>query len=326
MDLLSSDMENTNNYLDTRETSETSEQPPTGILAGRKPVLSTDSATLFDDWKTPLLWAIENQQHACAAELMNWGARTDTCDRRGNTALHVACFVGDPDMTRLICKHTMELNSLNSDGCSPLHIAAKHGFLKTVRELLLAGANPEVRNKSISPYVMFHLNLNCMQFGRYTLMQIRLVFTGDSPESLVNMLHKGRLLFQLVGYSRYRKIHSNSAESLICDVFKQLNVLHQATSCFTCYNIRCRDKCIVLTWLESYRRHSVMRMTMTASRLSGRELKKLRSQHEELSVQAVRLDQRNTGYHRDKQILLLPERPFQQLAIRMTHAYLTNTE
>ncbi|KAG5454263.1 Death-associated protein kinase 1, partial [Clonorchis sinensis] len=99
------------------------------------------------DWKTPLLWAIENLQHACAAELMKCGARTDTCDRRGNTALHVACFVGDPDMTRLICKHTMDLNSLNTDGCSPLHVAAKHGFLKTVRELLLAGANPEVRSK-----------------------------------------------------------------------------------------------------------------------------------------------------------------------------------
>ncbi|KER25714.1 hypothetical protein T265_06887 [Opisthorchis viverrini] len=30
----------------------------------------------------------------------------------------------------------------------------------------------------------------------------------------------------------------NSAESLVCGVFKQMSVLHQATSCFSCYDIR----------------------------------------------------------------------------------------
>ncbi|KAG5441312.1 hypothetical protein CSKR_113672 [Clonorchis sinensis] len=30
----------------------------------------------------------------------------------------------------------------------------------------------------------------------------------------------------------------NQAESLVCDVFRQLNVLHQAASCSSCYDIR----------------------------------------------------------------------------------------
>ncbi|KAG5453209.1 hypothetical protein CSKR_110728 [Clonorchis sinensis] len=30
----------------------------------------------------------------------------------------------------------------------------------------------------------------------------------------------------------------NPAESLVCDVSRQLNVLHQATSCSSCYDIR----------------------------------------------------------------------------------------
>ncbi|KAG5449329.1 hypothetical protein CSKR_100589 [Clonorchis sinensis] len=48
--------------------------------------------------------------------------------------------------------------------------------------------------------------------NKFTHLQIRLVFTGDSSESLVygvfqmNVLHTGRLMFQLVRYSRYRSI------------------------------------------------------------------------------------------------------------------------
>ncbi|KER33621.1 hypothetical protein T265_00512 [Opisthorchis viverrini] len=73
---------------------------------------------------------------------------------------------------------------------------------------------------------------------------ISLTSTGDSIESLIydvlqlNVLHTGRLMFQLVRYSRYRSIFSqrkllkwfltstgDSIESLIYDVL-QLNVLH----------------------------------------------------------------------------------------------------
>ncbi|KAG5451292.1 hypothetical protein CSKR_106576 [Clonorchis sinensis] len=49
-------------------------------------------------------------------------------------------------------------------------------------------------------------------FDKYTHLQINLVFTGDSSESLVydvrqlNVPHTGHLMFQLVRYSRYRSI------------------------------------------------------------------------------------------------------------------------
>ncbi|KAG5450474.1 hypothetical protein CSKR_103768 [Clonorchis sinensis] len=51
-------------------------------------------------------------------------------------------------------------------------------------------------------------------FDKYTHLQINLVFTEDSAESLVydilqlNVLHKGCVVFQLVRYSRYRSIFS----------------------------------------------------------------------------------------------------------------------
>ncbi|KAG5450664.1 hypothetical protein CSKR_108786 [Clonorchis sinensis] len=76
----------------------------------------------------------------------------------------------------------------------------------------------------VSVNLMFRSKQNCTKlakythllstFDKYTQLQINLVFTEDSSESLVygvpqlNVLHKGCLMFQLVGYSRYRSIFS----------------------------------------------------------------------------------------------------------------------
>ncbi|KER23469.1 hypothetical protein T265_08636 [Opisthorchis viverrini] len=59
-----------------------------------------------------------------------------------------------------------------------------------------------------------HCPSNIHKFDKYTHLQINLVCTRDSTESLVydvpqlNMLHTGRIMFQLVRYSRYRSIFS----------------------------------------------------------------------------------------------------------------------
>ncbi|KAG5442000.1 hypothetical protein CSKR_106961 [Clonorchis sinensis] len=38
------------------------------------------------------------------------------------------------------------------------------------------------------------------------------------------------------------KLTWNPAESPVCDVFRQLNVLHQAASCSSCYDIQVEQK------------------------------------------------------------------------------------
>ncbi|GAA56038.1 homeobox protein SMOX-3 [Clonorchis sinensis] len=59
------------------------------------------------------------------------------------------------------------------------------------------------RSPRVSVNLMFYLNPNWTDFEKYTNLQINLVFTGDSNESLVydvlqlNMLHTGRLMVQL---------------------------------------------------------------------------------------------------------------------------------
>ncbi|KER31349.1 hypothetical protein T265_13000, partial [Opisthorchis viverrini] len=89
-----------------------------------------------------------------------------------------------------------------------------------------------------------HLNLsfmmfyNCMGFSletrgatidKYTHLQINLVFTRDSTESLaydilqLNVLHTGRLMFQLPRYSRYRSIYSQGS------LYEEVQILQSQT-------------------------------------------------------------------------------------------------
>ncbi|KAG5450639.1 hypothetical protein CSKR_100115, partial [Clonorchis sinensis] len=60
---------------------------------------------------------------------------------------------------------------------------------------------------------MFYLNPNCTNFTNHT------------------QLHTN-----LFGFCE--RLTWNPAESLVCDVFRQLNVLHKAASCSSCYDIR----------------------------------------------------------------------------------------
>ncbi|KAG5447103.1 hypothetical protein CSKR_107603 [Clonorchis sinensis] len=60
--------------------------------------------------------------------------------------------------------------------------------------------------------LVFYMNPNWADFDKYTHLHINLVFTRDSTGSLVcdilqlNVLHKDRLMFQLIQYSRNRSI------------------------------------------------------------------------------------------------------------------------
>ncbi|KAG5452639.1 hypothetical protein CSKR_113653 [Clonorchis sinensis] len=53
---------------------------------------------------------------------------------------------------------------------------------------------------------------------------------------LLKILRQPTTGFALLGV--HQRLTWNPAESPVCDVSRQLNVLHQAASCFSCYDIR----------------------------------------------------------------------------------------
>ena len=66
-----------------------------------------------------------------------------TRDEGGRTGLHLA--VRHPEATQFLLSHGADPNAReNGDNVTPLHLAAAHGLLESVRILLDAGADPSI--------------------------------------------------------------------------------------------------------------------------------------------------------------------------------------
>ena len=75
----------------------------------------------------------------------------DRCDvcflQDGSTPLHAAAWKGwSRCVAALSHGRNAQLSLANKKGFSPLHLACQNGHNQSCRELLLAGAEPDVRN------------------------------------------------------------------------------------------------------------------------------------------------------------------------------------
>ncbi|MBL0319994.1 MAG: ankyrin repeat domain-containing protein [Alphaproteobacteria bacterium] len=70
-------------------------------------------------------------------------------DLNGNTGLHYLVQRAEsiPNLADFI-KKDLDINAVNNDGLTALHLAASHGHVKAVQQLIKAGANHELLDKS----------------------------------------------------------------------------------------------------------------------------------------------------------------------------------
>lgn len=118
---------------------------------------------------------------------------------QGNTPLHEAASRGFSRCVKLICApppskpqqkqksrlkervantiealHSNTLNIINNEGLSALHLAAQNGHNQSSRELLMAGADPDVQNKVRSKIYLCILNQkNKYLSARLTCLNIK---------------------------------------------------------------------------------------------------------------------------------------------------------
>ncbi|MGD2033553.1 MAG: ankyrin repeat domain-containing protein, partial [Bacteroidales bacterium] len=79
--------------------------------------------------------------------IQEYGANANSIDSEGRLPLHNAAINRHPDVVRLLLGSTKNINlQENSLGNTPLHIAAINGDLKSVEQLIDAGAKPDLRN------------------------------------------------------------------------------------------------------------------------------------------------------------------------------------
>jgi hypothetical protein len=79
-------------------------------------------------------------------KLLEEGCNPNTRDSDGWTPLHWAAKEGYVNVARLLLERGADLNARDNNGATPLHVAALYGRANVVKLLLEEGANPNVRD------------------------------------------------------------------------------------------------------------------------------------------------------------------------------------
>ena len=109
--------------------------------------------------RTALVTAIANDHEDAAWALLENDADTDTADFFGGTALCYAAMRGCTDLVRALAGSTHRVNEPGLSGNPALLHAAGSEHVGAVRELLLAGANPNSRSAGgLTPLMVASVN------------------------------------------------------------------------------------------------------------------------------------------------------------------------
>ncbi|BAE50499.1 ankyrin repeat domain-containing protein [Paramagnetospirillum magneticum] len=92
--------------------------------------------------RTPLDWALADENLATALSLLDHGADIKTIGRGGISFLHLAAKTGRNDLIRRFLAAGLDVNYSTFKRVTPLHFASGEGHLESVRLLLEAGAKP----------------------------------------------------------------------------------------------------------------------------------------------------------------------------------------
>lgn len=97
-----------------------------------------------------LAWALMLDRREIALMLMKAGSRVDDAARtrlQGSTMLHLAAKSGDLRIVREIIKRGGDVNEIDSAGQTPLHIAAQLGHVQVAEQLVRDGAKVNLRDR-----------------------------------------------------------------------------------------------------------------------------------------------------------------------------------
>lgn len=112
-----------------------------------------DITTADKEGITPLMWACAYGNLKVCEMLIDLGADVNQTDIEGRTSLMFACDECDecdehPEITRLLLAKDARPNQQAIDGTTALMMACKKGQIESIKLLMAANANPEIKDKN----------------------------------------------------------------------------------------------------------------------------------------------------------------------------------
>jgi ankyrin repeat domain-containing protein 50 len=99
---------------------------------------------------TALQRAIDENVISVVQKMINWNVKLDTTDRFDRNLLHSAAINGRYTILEMLLRtsNVPDINAQGSNGETPLHDAAKMGYVKSAKVLLDHGARTDILDKS----------------------------------------------------------------------------------------------------------------------------------------------------------------------------------
>jgi len=109
--------------------------------------MMTQSTGPFDQWSTPLHYAMEKENDSILKLLIRQGAAdVNACDCAGASPLHVAASIGRSNHVKLLLENGADINAINGKEATALHVAAGKGDHETAQLLIQHGTRLDLRN------------------------------------------------------------------------------------------------------------------------------------------------------------------------------------
>lgn len=117
--------------------------PEIKILLEANPQLITSAD---ESGNTPLHLSVRQKQPETVAYFLGKGADVNSVNTNRQSALHIASYLGSADIARLLIEKGADISLADYTMHTPLHYAARNGSNEVTEILLKSGAPPEARN------------------------------------------------------------------------------------------------------------------------------------------------------------------------------------
>ncbi|NWX06686.1 ANKR7 protein, partial [Caloenas nicobarica] len=101
---------------------------------------------LADNFRSPLMKAVQYQRERCVAMLLEHGADPNLADADGNTALHLAVLSPNMTVAWLLLEYNANIDAQNKEGFTPLNLAVSNHHEELVELLRKKGADGHVED------------------------------------------------------------------------------------------------------------------------------------------------------------------------------------